>query len=797
MSGQGKYNYSAIFLTSFSLMMFELVLTRLFSVKFDYHFVYLILSLSVMSIGLGGMALKKWYQIFPMNDLPVNVAMTSFTSLILILVLIFDPVKALGFGGTFSEWIYIAAAAVPFFFFGLVMAGVFQKFPHKSSMVYAFDIFGAAIATLVTIPILNQFSVVNVAFLASIILALASLLFSVPARDWKISSGFSIVLVLIAAIGVNIFMEKPVLQVAENANKDLLRFINNPYEKGKIIDSRWSAFGRTDLVRGKQGSGYLSMFVDGAAGSAMYNWREIQADSLKSVHLRYHFGEFFPFYFLTESEKDSAFIIGPGGGRDVVVALLGGVKHITAVEVNPQIVQIMNDYAEYNGGLYRDYPNVNVVVADARNYLRKSNLKYDLIMASIPITKSSRSIEGYSLTENFLFTVEAISEYVDHLTSEGRIVIVAHNDAEIYRLIMMVIEYFNEKGIDPSLSMNHIYTIASGMMPTLVIKKTPFRVEETQARHQLMHKLGFVNGNFFLPYRQAPEIRPASLLGLDLPWRMFDQVLVALYNGQVTPEEVRQAASFDIGAVHDDKPFFYKFQKGLPAPFGVFFLIIVLVFFLLLYMTAIKGNPEKYSFSLFKSVALHPELKWFYLIFFSSGAGFMLLEIASLQKLNIFTDNPLEAISVLLFSLLLGTGTGSFLSNFIKENKFKTISLVSLAIAVVSVALSKLIPAVYQANDSIFITSMVTILPLGILLGIPFPAAMNKLSAMNLSEYIYLCWGINGIAAITGSVLAMIIGILFGFTFALWTAAVFYILISLGFFKISIHSKAFHLNLNK
>ena len=150
-----------------------------------------------------------------------------------------------------------------------------------------------------------------------------------------------------------------------------------------------------------------------------------------------------------------------------------------------------------------------------------------------------------------------------------------------------------------------------------------------------------------------------------------------------------------------------------------------------------------------------------------------------------------------MFSLLLGTGIGSFLSNFLKGNEYKTISIVSLAIAAAAIMLSKLIPAVYQVNADIFTTSMLTILPLGILLGIPFPAAMNKLPAMNLSEYIYICWGINGIAAITGSVLAMIIGILFGFTFALWTAAVFYVLISIGFLKLSVHSKAFHLNLNK
>jgi spermidine synthase len=307
----------------------------------------------------------------------------------------------------------------------------------------------------------------------------------------------------------------------------------------------------------------MILFVDGAAGTPMYNLKAILESPEEQAHLLFHFGEFFPFWFLEKEEKETALIIGPGGGRDVVISLLGGVESITAVEVNPEIVQLVEEYEEFNGGIYTRIPNVKVAVDEGRKFLRSNAALYDLIMMALPVTKSSRSVEGYALTENYLYTVESMGDYLDHLTPEGRIVIVAHSNAEIYRLVVLAIEALEARGIDERNAMQHIYTLASGMMPTIVIKKEPFTLQEVELRHSRIHELGFDQGNFYVPFVRQVHLRPDERLGVDSEWRMFDQVLVDISTGQLTVSELIKAASIDITAATDDRPFFLQVPAGL------------------------------------------------------------------------------------------------------------------------------------------------------------------------------------------------------------------------------------------
>ena len=133
------------------------------------------------------------------------------------------------------------------------------------------------------------------------------------------------------------------------------------------------------------------------------------------------------------------------------IALFAGVKRIVAAEVNPQFIEIMHDYAQYNGNLYSDIDNVQVVVAEGRNFLNRSSDSYDTIMLTLPITKGSRSYEGYALTESFLFTQESIQAYLDHLSDEGAGVVVTHGFMESIRLTMTALAALGEQGVSADL----------------------------------------------------------------------------------------------------------------------------------------------------------------------------------------------------------------------------------------------------------------------------------------------------------------------------------------------------------
>ena len=247
----------------------------------------------------------------------------------------------------------------------------------------------------------------------------------------------------------------------------------------------------------------MEIFVDGAAGSPMYDWNALRKDRQQRMQIQMHSGESFPYPLLKPAQKRSALILGPGGGRDVDLALLGGVKRITAVEVNPDVVKIVRQYSAYNGGIYSGRPGVTAVVGDGRNFVRTTDKRYDLIVAAIPVTKSSRSVEGYALTENGLFTVQAMSEYLDRLTGNGRLVFVAHNDVEVYKLIGLVLAAYKDQGVSETAAMQRLYTVGSEMMPTLVVQKQPLTSKEANVVHLRLHQQGFDKGALFVPWSRS------------------------------------------------------------------------------------------------------------------------------------------------------------------------------------------------------------------------------------------------------------------------------------------------------
>jgi spermidine synthase len=147
------------------------------------------------------------------------------------------------------------------------------------------------------------------------------------------------------------------------------------------------------------------IFVDGGAGTSLYHFNGDLTDSTDSVvPTLKNSTMYFPYTF---ANKDRSLVIGPGGGVDVLTALIAGVKHIDAVDVNPGIVDIVKEQTAYDGGIYTQYSNVHVTVDDGRSYLKRSEQKYDVIMLDIPVTKPG--IIGYSLAENYLFTTDSIT----------------------------------------------------------------------------------------------------------------------------------------------------------------------------------------------------------------------------------------------------------------------------------------------------------------------------------------------------------------------------------------------------
>ena len=219
--------------------------------------------------------------------------------------------------------------------------------------------------------------------------------------------------------------------------KDIYYTYDDPNINPTIIDSRWSINGRSDLVEYNNQNIVKDLFIDGAAGSQMYkfNGNIAHHDTLLNKILLHH-STAIPFLFLTKEEKENMLVIGPGGGGEILTGILGGVQKITGVEVNPDFVEIVKKYSDFNGGIYTNFPNVKIEVAEGRHFIKSTRQHYNIIVLALPSTKQLQNIDGLASNENFLLTVEAIKDYLNNLTQNGQLIFTLHNRWELVRLIV-------------------------------------------------------------------------------------------------------------------------------------------------------------------------------------------------------------------------------------------------------------------------------------------------------------------------------------------------------------------------
>ncbi|MDP7421411.1 MAG: hypothetical protein QGH40_06015 [bacterium] len=772
---------AGIFLTSFSLLTVEITLTRVLSVVLSYHYVFAVISLALLGLGAGSIFVHFFRPQIPRGDNRFG-SLALFASLFSLsipfsVILITRIAYIASIRDNILFYFYSFSLIIPFFFAGILLAEVFRMFPTISSKIYGADLIGAAAGSLAVIFILNVLGGINTSFFLGLTASMGALLFAMPVLRKKVTGvRISIVSFLIVAtlLGANLTGSYlPDVPIGMNPAKQINKALNTPSFEGKIIETRWSAFGRSDLVGFGNAADNkpetMAIYIDGTAGSYMYRFNgDFQNPGLEIDRLKTEHAGYFPFYFLPQEERDNALIIGSGGGADVLLALMGGVREVTAVEVNREMVDIVREYSWYNGGIYTDYDNVNVVVDEGRNFIKRQPGEYDIIMLNFPFTDSSRSREGYVLTENFLFTVDSIKDYLEHLTDEGRLMVTSNKQEEIPRLLSISLAAFNERGVNNETAMKHIYILSSRYPNLFVIKKTPFESAQMLPRYRKMRQLGYDLPSSYLPYFSE---------GLN-------PVLTALSNGEIGIKDLEKNAKkigFDTSPVTDNSPFFYKLETGLPQPVPQVFWLAVTMLLLVLLLPPLSWARPKSKKS-FTGTPLR-----FVGLFTMLGIGFMLVEISLIQRFTLFLGQPVLSLAIMLFSLLVGAGMGSICSGRLPSQRITGgIVIASLSIGAVLVGYTFLLPFVFNQLLGLGITirliATISILaPLGFLMGFPFPLGIRLLKEIKMENHIPWMWGINGVSSVLGSVMTIVIAISFGFTEALLIGAGCYFVIGLIF----------------
>lgn len=774
----GKRLFLAIFIISGASLSFEIIITRISSIIFTFNYAFILVSLAILGLGCGGIfafyKLRK-QEIRILNN--IYNTLSLYGSLFALSVIFFIILVT-----SLSFFIYsipfFVISFIPFFFAGFLLAIIFRAIPQESFKIYAFDLLGASTGVIFVILAINKFGGVNIILFISILGLIASFLF-LKREDIKRSLKISVTFVVVALFSIALLVTNisfgflGEIPTRNEPLKELSTALNN--YNSEIIDSRWSTFGRVDLVKFLDDDKRMYLFIDGAAPTQMLKFDGNIENTYDNMgFLGNRLTGAFPFLLLKENEKNNMLIIGPGGGREVLLGLVNKVGNIKAVEVNKDFIDIVKDHKDYNGGIYTDFKNVDVIVKEGRDFIRNTKDKFDIIMLTIPVTKSSRSVEGYALTENYLLTVESIKDYFNHLTEEGRMIVVLHNSAETMRFITTSLVALERIGLDNTAAMERIYTIGEEMMPLVVLQKNPLTIEESNKIHDSMHSLGLDTAQTYIPNIEQQIQNVKHQDGTSMAHYMFNNSLVDLSKGKINIKDLIKSVYFNINPVTDNRPFFFDYQPGIPNN-----LISLLLFALLVNLSVILP-PIKF----WRAQKNFTKLMSLFLFL---GAGFMMIEISFFQKLTFYLGSPTISLAVILTSLLAGMGIGSFASRKIYNGQnIKKLVLSGFLIFIIATGLFFTIPFIMNSFSQIsilnkaIITSLLLI-PLGFILGIPFPTGINLTKEMRLENSVPWLYGINGTMSVLGSVLALTISTTLGFTASLILGTLCYLAIALIF----------------
>jgi SAM-dependent methyltransferase len=477
-------------------------------------------------------------------------------------------------------------------------------------------------------------------------------------------------------------------------------------------------------------------------------------------------------------DRARVLVIGVGGGRDVLSALLFGQERVVAVDLNQDILEIVNGrFGDYTGHLDR-HPAVRFVHDEARSYVTRQEERFDIIQASLVDTFTASAAGAYMLSEHTIYTVEAWKSFLEHLTPRGILTFsrfyIPGLPGETHRLTALASAALRQLGIEEPRA--HIVVARNQWQPgvhrrvsgsTILVSPSPFSDRDLDRLEGVVEKMRF-----------EILVSPRSAVDPTFEILAADESL----------EESFPDLPVDVSAPTDDKPFFFFMLKprqalsgGLPdrgdftAPIkGIAVLVTLLLVVLTLTSLCIVA-PLLVRTRLGSLAGGTP-----FLVFFAAiGTGFMLIEISQLQRLSIFLGHPIYGLSVVLFALLLSSGLGSWTIQRVRDDATRRQGSQRLALLVVGLAaLGALTPTATQAFRSATTewrigVAIALLFPIGLLMGMAFPLGMRVASRVK-PELTPWFWGINGAASVCASVISVVLALIWGITATYWTGVACY-----------------------
>ena len=781
------------FITGATLML-EVLNTRLLSVVTWYHLSFFAVSMAMFGMAAGALWVYLRPHRFGAGDAFDNLFLYSvlFAASVIVchLTVIYTPLDIRDgwtLFGVLKMALITVAVAVPFFFSGVVVTVALTQVKGNSGLIYAVDLIGAAFGSVLCLFLLNSLDITSATFVTVAIALLGVFLFQLARKGrrpfiWTTLSA----VVVIGAIGnyatpdgFRVFYPKG-LPIPHGAVSQEYWTIHGQILVSQVVEGGPAYWGAGEGATEIEGMRSQAIVIDGEAATVLTEWDGDRGNlgwpRFDVTALPYHL-----------RPGSSAAVIGVGGGRDILTALWAGSSHITGIEINDAILRVIKEERREFAQL-ANQPNVEFVHDEARSFLTRSEDTYDIIQMSLIDTWAATGAGAFTLSENGLYTVEGWQVFLDQLNPGGLFSVSRWYSpealSETNRLMslatMSLLRHGAANPAEHMALLSRYSPPATDAVATLIVSPEPLGEKDIDTIELVAAEYGFT-------IHHTP--RQAS-----------DEPLIRNVLASTDGEQLLAAAQhefLDFTPPTDSRPYFFNILKpaallfagdaledlgivaggNLLATYTLMLLCVLALAGVLLIIVApllIAGKPKIPNRVFLSGLAY----------FACIGTGFMMVQIPLMQRFSVYLGHPVYAVAVLLFSMILAAGAGSFVSDRIRVGRGSRWTLlipgaiVSL-LALIYVMAGPLITATIHQGLLVRCLIVIALVSLpAVPMGMCFPLGLRLFREYS-SQCLPWMWGMNGATGVLASVFAVAISMWSGINTSLLVAIACYALLAL------------------
>ncbi|MHC5064262.1 MAG: spermine/spermidine synthase domain-containing protein [Planctomycetota bacterium] len=782
----------------------EVLETKIFAYSLDNTLIFLVVGVVLLGFGSGGSVLAMRKELGDCRSLVRRNLL--LTAVLLIFAHWWFAIFSdqLNFSLNFASLSTLILLAAPYFTAGMAISAILAEPAGNVHLRYGMNLFGSALGCASLFFILGPLSGPE----CLVLLAGLCALLAVPLAVKRLQLS---AIILALGIPAMIFADELLpyqIQSAQSGgqlalieyNADRLVREREGIQRADIVErfDRWDPTARVQ-VHGLDAETTLdninrdlaqlpSMWFtqDSSYGSPLIGRGE-NPEGVKRVYERTCYGVG---YFRQRPERD-VLIIGLGGAPDVQTALHHESRSITGVDINATAIEMVRGpMKEFLGDPYGD-PRVELHIQDGRSFARSTERSFDLIQLSGVDTKSVLASGTLALNESYLYTLEAMGEYLDRLKPEGMLCILYAGEEFKHRLAVTAMTSLRDSGIEQPE--RHLMILQQSAIFCFLVKKTPFTDQECAQMDAWLKAADDGDG---IPGdgRSTVVVMMYQLLSPGLSLVPAPQA-VYIPDGRETEDKLMQAVQAgtmdrfiaehprDISPAPDWRPFFFNVDRvdqvwsKPPGHFQRMYRLLGIMMGMAVLLILVP----------LLRMGMHGLRSWsnlpFAIYFAALGAGYIMAMSGLIQRYVLFLGHQAFAFPVVIGGLLIAAAMGSMLSA-----RFATRPGRAMSVAVIAICLS--LGILHSSLDTLFSwtadfgqagrigISLALLLPLGIPLGMMFPIG---LSLVKRQSPLFVPWafGINGVFSVIGTSIVLPGAILFGFPTMAASAAAVYILAAL------------------